>query len=85
MRITKSRQRRFFNQWLSTFGYVATGSQGLLYRNSSTGQIGTYSSSERYKENVNAVDDCSWIYDLRPVAFDWKDKDRAKTDGTQIG
>ncbi|MDR2204277.1 MAG: tail fiber domain-containing protein [Nitrososphaerota archaeon] len=72
------------NGYLS-FGYLANGSQGPLYRNSSSGQIGTYSSSERYKDNVKAIDDCSWIYNLRPVSFDWKDKDRAKTDGTQVG
>lgn len=42
-------------------------------------------SSARFKDNINAVEDCAWIYNLRPVTFDWKDKERAKTEGTQLG
>jgi hypothetical protein len=69
-----------------SFGNYNTGAtQGPLYRNINTGQIGIYSSSERFKTNVNAADDCSWIYELQPVTFDWKDKERSKAEGTQLG
>jgi len=64
--------------WANTTQY------GPLYRNSS-GQIGYNISSERFKDNINTVDDCSWIYNLRPVTFDWKEKERAKAEGTQLG
>lgn len=39
----------------------------------STGQLGTVSSSERYKENIDDLsDDSEIIYDLRPVKFNYK-------------
>ncbi len=43
-----------------------------LYANSN-GTLTTSSSSIRYKENIRDLSDCSWIYALRPVMFDWKD------------
>ena len=49
----------------------------------STGQLGTTSSSIRYKDNiVDLGDDSSPIYNLRPVSFTWKDRqDSRKTYG----
>jgi hypothetical protein len=42
---------------------------------SSTGQLGTVSSSIRYKENVNDLgSDSEGIYDLRPVSFNYKNR-----------
>jgi hypothetical protein len=66
------------SSWASTSQY------GPLYRNSS-GQIGYNTSSERFKDNINSIEDCSWLYNLRPVTFDWKDPERAKSDGIQLG
>jgi hypothetical protein len=57
---------------------------GPLYHD----QIGVLSynqSSERYKENIKTAVDCSWVYNLRPVTFDWKDPERAKVEGSQLG
>jgi hypothetical protein len=42
-------------------------------------------SSERYKENIQEIKDSSWLYDLKPVFFEWKDNERKKTDGLQMG
>jgi hypothetical protein len=41
---------------------------------SSSGQIGYVSSSLRYKENIRGLNDCSWIYKLKPSLFDRKNK-----------
>ena len=50
---------------------------------SSTGQLGTVSSSIRYKENVeNMADESSALYNLRPVSFNYKsDKSQTKQYG----
>ncbi|MCW4029427.1 MAG: tail fiber domain-containing protein [Candidatus Bathyarchaeota archaeon] len=66
------------SSWANTTQY------GPLYRNSN-GQIGYNTSSIRFKDNICNVTDCSWVYNLRPVSFDWKDQERAKTEGTQLG
>lgn len=39
----------------------------------------------RFKTKIEDLPDCSWIYKLRPVAFDWKGEKKAKTNGRQIG
>ncbi len=39
-----------------------------------TGLLGYVSSSKRYKENITDIGDTSWIYKLRPVNFDYKDR-----------
>ncbi|MBD3365732.1 MerR family transcriptional regulator [candidate division WWE3 bacterium] len=39
------------------------------------GQLGYDSSSIRYKTNVIDMEDTSWIYDLRPVNYEYKQKD----------
>ncbi|MFB3889048.1 MAG: tail fiber domain-containing protein [Candidatus Bathyarchaeia archaeon] len=57
---------------------------GPLYLNASH-QIGFYSSSARFKDNVKDAEDCSWLFNLRPVTFDWKDPQRRQTEGKQIG
>lgn len=48
-------------------------------------RISTYSSSIKYKENVKDLENTEWVYDLRPVTFDWKDKERQKREGNRIG
>jgi hypothetical protein len=40
----------------------------------STGTLIIYPSSLQYKENVEDLEDSSWIYGLRPVSFNYKDK-----------
>lgn len=51
-------------------GVTVTGTAVLC---STTGQLGTIASSERYKENIQDSDDISDILKLRPVTFNWKD------------
>ncbi len=65
-------------------GTISSGSNGPLYLDSNH-RISYYSSSQRYKQNIETLTDCSWIYNLRPVTFDWKDQSRAKSEGQQIG
>ena len=38
----------------------------------SDGQVGYWSSSERYKTNINSMENINWLFELRPVDFDWK-------------
>lgn len=64
----------------------ASGTQGIYYLSvpsvasvgglviASNGRIGLASSSMKYKENIRSLEDCSWIYNLNAVMFDWKDK-----------
>lgn len=40
-----------------------------------TGKLGYVSSSARYKKNIKDADDISWLYNLRPVTFEYKDSD----------
>jgi Chaperone of endosialidase len=50
---------------------------GPLYKSTASGSQGTVClnvSSKRFKENIRDLADCSWIYNLRPVMFDWKTK-----------
>jgi hypothetical protein len=37
------------------------------------GLLGVNTSSKRYKKNIKDLSDISWIYDLRPVDFEWKE------------
>ncbi|HRN70240.1 MAG TPA: FG-GAP-like repeat-containing protein, partial [Candidatus Woesebacteria bacterium] len=37
-----------------------------------TGVIGYVSSSERYKENINSLNNIDWLYNLRPVDYEYK-------------
>jgi len=68
-----------------TIGGLGSGSRALYITNASGGgTIATYSSSRRYKENIEDLTDCSWIYQLKPVLFDWKDPER-KSEGRQHG
>ena len=52
---------------------VGVSSSNWLTINTATGQIGVNSSSRRYKNNINKLDDISWLYDLSPVSFNYKD------------
>jgi len=65
-------------------GTLSSGSSGPLYIDGYH-RISYYSSSIRYKENIETAEDASWIYNLRPVNFDWKDPNRAKEEGRQLG
>ena len=38
-----------------------------------TGKVGYVSSSLRYKENIEDMTQADWLYDLRPVFYDYKD------------
>jgi hypothetical protein len=49
------------------------------------GYISYNGSSIRFKENVENLSDCSWVYNLRPVTYNWKDQERAKLEGRQMG
>ena len=44
------------------------------------GQIGYTASSIKYKENIRDLSDCSWIYDLKPRLFDYKDFGQNETE-----
>jgi hypothetical protein len=41
--------------------------------NSGTGQLGYQASTIEVKENIRDINDCSWLYNLRPVMYDMKD------------
>jgi hypothetical protein len=60
------------------------GSNHAVYATSG-GQLTNTASSLRFKQNIETLTECSWLYDLRPVSFDWKDEEQAKADGPQIG
>ncbi len=49
--------------------------------------IGSYYSwsSQRNKTNIISMPDASWIYNLRPVTFDWTDPKRATALGRTMG
>ena len=55
--------------------YMTPISGGRFMSISSDGKVGYYSSARRYKKNIVDMDDTSWIYDLRPVEFDFKEND----------
>ncbi|MFC2104731.1 tail fiber domain-containing protein [Bacteroidota bacterium] len=48
-----------------------------LYMNSS-GQIGTSTSSRRYKRDITDIEDISWLYKLNPVNFIYKNDESNK-------
>tara|TARA_R110000803_G_C11952929_1_gene317891 strand:+ start:329 stop:1189 length:861 start_codon:yes stop_codon:yes gene_type:complete len=59
-----------------TSGVYGTGIQNDTYRDMlvrNDGLLGANTSSLRYKEDVKDMPDTSWIYDLRPVDFKWKE------------
>jgi len=72
-----------YSGWVSVLSLGGTGTRSVY--SMANGQLTNTSSSERYKENIQELKDSSWIYDLKPVSFDWKDTERKKTDGLQIG
>lgn len=63
-------------------GITVTSTAAVLV-NTSTDQLGTVISSERFKENIqDMADDSSFIYKLRPVKFTYK---KHPENGTQTG
>ena len=72
------------NGFLVVSSWVNTSQHGPLYKTSS-GQIGYSVSSERFKENISTIEDCSWLFNLRPVFFNWKDRTRSEVEGKQLG
>jgi hypothetical protein len=70
--------------YLVAASWANTTQYGPLYRNAS-GQIGYNTSALRFKDNISDIEDCSWLYNLRPVTFDWKDEQRRQVEGRQIG
>jgi hypothetical protein len=54
-------------------GVTTTNNDAVAVLIDSAGQLGTVSSSARYKDNINDLGDSSeFIYDLRPVVFNYK-------------
>ncbi|MCX6328321.1 MAG: tail fiber domain-containing protein, partial [Bacteroidia bacterium] len=45
-----------------------------LYVNAS-GAVGGISSSIKYKENINKLEDIDWLFDLKPVTYNYKNSD----------
>jgi hypothetical protein len=75
----EDRTIRLGNQGLQTKTYVAgiygaTSSAGVAVYVNSSGQLGTATSSERYKEDIASIDDAttSALMQLRPVSFHYK-------------
>lgn len=63
-------------QWSSTGVMLISNLAGSGSRTvvaSSTGVLSAPASSLRYKNNINDISDTSWIYNLRPVNFEWND------------
>jgi hypothetical protein len=58
-----------FNQDVSIGDMTGTGGVAVYHNN---GVLGVASSSVRYKENITDLIDTSWIYQLRPVNFTFK-------------
>jgi len=57
---------------------AGTSTTSDLYINTSDGQLGLNSSSITVKQNVTNMEDTSWLYDLRPVNFEYIDNPGAK-------
>jgi hypothetical protein len=51
---------------------IGTGTGTTLVWNSTLGQVLRYSSSIKYKTDINALTDYSWLYNLTPVNFLYK-------------
>jgi hypothetical protein len=51
---------------------IGTGTGTQLVWNSTLGQILRYSSSTKYKTDVNALEDISWLFNLKPVDYLYK-------------
>ncbi len=71
------------SNWVSVLSLSGSGTRTVAA--GSNGVLTIAVSSERYKENIEELKDSSWIYKLKTVSFEWKDAERKKTDGTQIG
>lgn len=51
---------------------ITTGGAAVAVLIDGSGQLGTISSSERYKQNIEEMTISKKLYDLRPVEFDYK-------------
>jgi hypothetical protein len=70
----------------STQVALGTTSSRIVYSTAGGyGTLGTLSSSKRFKTNIESLKDCSWIYKLTPVKFDWKNKKQREAEGKRIG
>ncbi len=67
-----------------TSGNLAYSGTVAVYTNNN-GTLIKNPSSIRYKQDVKTLEDCSWVYNLRPVNFDWKDEERKQIEGRQMG
>ncbi|MFO7614611.1 MAG: tail fiber domain-containing protein [Bacteroidales bacterium] len=81
---TASNQVRLGNSDITSFycqgAYV--GVVGITNRDvyvDNTGKIGYTSSSRRYKENISDMTDIDWLYELRPVNFNYISDELKKT------
>ncbi len=52
-----------------------------LYINASTGQLGANSSIAAVKKNIRDMEDTSWLYDVRPINFEYIDNPTEKAYG----
>jgi hypothetical protein len=66
-------------------GTYATGGSGSAVYFNSVHQLCYGTSLREYKTNIKPLEDASWIYNLRPVTFDWKDEKETRAFGKQIG
>jgi hypothetical protein len=79
--------RHIYGRWIHAIDEINAGNlSGTGTRNvgaDSNGKLVIMASSKRYKTNINMLQDCSWLFKLAPVEFEWKDKTRG--DGLQVG
>jgi hypothetical protein len=69
-----------------SIGTVANTTSHAAYLTGATSaSVGYNTSCLRFKDNIENIEDASWIYNLRPVEFDWKDPERAKLEGRMVG
>jgi hypothetical protein len=69
----------FISDYSVTSGSLA-GSGNRSVGANSNGTLIIYPSSLRYKENIEDLRESSWIYRLRPIAFNYKDKSHYGTE-----
>lgn len=64
-----------------TYANVATGR--IVYINAD-GEMGTLSSLQIHKKNIQDIGDCSWIYQLEPKTFNRRKKTRQETEEEKL-
>ena len=58
------------------YGNTVNTSPRTLYIESGTGSLGGISSIRASKKNIESIKNISWIYQLKPVAFNYRKKDK---------